>query len=100
MSELYDWDPAKSALNWQKHGVSFEEATTVFGDDDALIKEDASHADSEDRLIIIGLSGRSRMLLTVFTIRDEETVRIISSRPAEPHERRTYEQEKRSKHRR
>jgi uncharacterized DUF497 family protein len=78
----------KPAQAW----VSFEEAATVFGDDDALIEDDLEHSDDEDRFIITGMSWKERVLLTAYTIRRAETVRIISSRRAEPHERRTYEE--------
>lgn len=91
MIPTFEWDLGKAAENVRKHGVSFEEAATVFGDDDAWIEDDVDHSDDEDRLIIIGMSARDRVLLTVFTIRHEDTVRIISSRHALQHERRTYE---------
>jgi uncharacterized DUF497 family protein len=92
----FDWNLAKALENRLKHGVSFEEAASVFGDDDALIDNDVAHAASEDRLIIIGMSDRDRTLLTIFTIREDDVVRIISSRRAIPRERRAYEQKKRS----
>jgi uncharacterized protein len=88
----FEWDEAKARENLRKHGVSFEEAATVFGDDDALIEDDVHHSEDEDRLIITGMSWRERVLLTAYAIRRAETVRIISSRRAEPDERRTYEE--------
>jgi uncharacterized DUF497 family protein len=87
----FEWDLEKAQLNFSKHGVTFEEAATVFGDFDADIEDDLDHSRNEDRLIIIGMSARERILLTVYTIRHKDTVRIISSRRAEPSERETYE---------
>jgi uncharacterized DUF497 family protein len=88
----FEWDAVKAVENRIKHGVSFEEAATVFGDDDALIEDDVEHSEGEDRSIITGTSARENVLLTVYTIRSEDIVRIISSRRALPHERRTYEE--------
>lgn len=87
----FEWDPEKALANVAKHAVSFEEAATVFGDDDAVFDNDLSHSDDEDRFIIIGISARERMLLTVYTIRRADLVRIISSRRTLPHERKIYE---------
>jgi uncharacterized protein len=87
----FEWDLEKARLNFSKHGVTFEEAATVFGDFDADIEDDLDRSRDEDRLIIIGMSARERILLTVYTIRHKDTVRIISSRRAEPLERETYE---------
>jgi uncharacterized DUF497 family protein len=93
----FEWDLEKATANRRKHGVGFEEAASVFADDDAVINDDVAHADEEDRFIIVGVSDRERMVMTVFTFRSEDTVRIISSRRATPHGRRAYEQKKRSK---
>jgi uncharacterized protein len=87
----FEWDLDKARDNVRKHGVSFEEGATVFADDDALIYDDLEHSSVEDRFIIVGMSARERMLLTVYTIRRADTVRIISSRHAVQHERRAYE---------
>lgn len=91
----FEWDLDKARDNVRKHGVTFEEAATVFGDDDAVIDDDLGHSKSEDRFIIIGVSARERMLLTVYTIQRADTVRIISSRHAVQHERRAYETKRR-----
>jgi uncharacterized protein len=91
----FDWDLGKARDNERKHGVTFEEAATVFADYDAVIDDDLEHSDHEDRFIIIGISARERMLLTVYTIRTEDVVRIISSRPATRHEKRIYEEKNR-----
>lgn len=54
----FEWDLEKARANARKHGVTFEEAATVFGDDDALIEDDLGHSDEEDRFIIVGMSAR------------------------------------------
>jgi uncharacterized protein len=87
----FDWDLNKARENVRKHGVTFEEAATAFADDDALIEDDLEHSTNEDRFIIVGMSARERILLTVYTIRHADTVRIISRRHAMQHERRAYE---------
>lgn len=92
MTPNFEWDLRKALENLHKHGVSFEEAATVFGDDDALIEDDVAHSEEEDRFIITGMSWNGRVLLTAYTIRREDTVRIVSSRRAEPHERQSYEE--------
>jgi uncharacterized DUF497 family protein len=85
----FSWDPLKAESNVRKHGVTFEEATTVFADPLAMVIADAIHA---SRTLIIGESIRRRVLLTVFAERDEEEIRIISARRATNRERRNYEQ--------
>ncbi len=84
----FSWDPRKAASNVRKHGVTFEEATTVFADPLAMLITDAVHA---SRTLIIGESIRRRLLLTVFVEQDEEQIRLISARRATNHERRNYE---------
>ena len=81
----FEWDERKAREN-------LREAATVFGDDDALVEDDLEHSEDEDRFIITGMSWNERVLLTAYTIRRADTVRIISSRRAEPNERRTYEE--------
>jgi hypothetical protein len=83
----FTWDPGKAALNLRKHGVTFEEATTVFGDPLAFIVEDAV---DPDRALIIGESVMRRMLVTVFLEVHEGEIRIISARRATSRERRRY----------
>lgn len=85
----FEWDPAKAAKNAQKHGVSFEEATTIFGDELAITIEDPVEPD--DRFIIIGWSNRQRTLVVVH-LNDGEAIRIISARKATASERKTYEE--------
>ena len=85
----FTWDPRKAAANLRKHGVSFEEAATVFADPLALAVSDAIHP---ERDILIGLSEQQRILLAVYAELDDETIRIISARRATGHERRSYEE--------
>lgn len=84
----FTWDPKKAATNLQKHGVSFEEATTVFADPLALIEADAVHA---ERSVMIGQSAKRRMVFTVFVELSDDIIRIISARRAIKRERRQYE---------
>ncbi len=90
MALLFEWDDRKSKGNIKKHGVSFEEASTVFGDPLARTFDDPYHSEEEHRELTIGLSLRRRLLLVVHTERSEY-LRIISARPATPKERKSYE---------
>ena len=83
------WDPDKADRNARKHGVNFEEASTVFSDPLALVIEDESHSENAR---IIGESLAARVLLVVFVERDLDLVRLISARRATRHERRRYEE--------
>ncbi len=85
----FTWDPRKAASNRKKHGVSFEEAATVFGDPLALAIEDTVEP---ERTLLLGMSERLRVLLVVHVELDDETVRLISARRATSHERRRYEE--------
>lgn len=85
-----EWDRGKASQNIQKHGVSFEEATTVFSNPLALIFDDEWHSQVEDREIIIGHSANDRLLVVSFTTRGD-AVRIISARTATAKEQRDYE---------
>lgn len=88
-SVLFTWDPRKATGNLKKHGVSFDEAATVFGDPLALAFEDVSEP---ARTLLLGLSGRARVLVVVHVEIDDATMRIISARRATSHERRRYEE--------
>ena len=92
MSDLHvEWDPRKNAANRRKHGVSFEEASTVFGDERALLLDDPDHSDEEDRFILFGLSASLSTLVVCHCYRDaEEAIRIISARKAHKAERAAY----------
>lgn len=88
----FEWDPAKAANNIRKHGVSFEEAITVFKDPLAFIFDDTAHSDHEHREIIIGTSALRRMILVCFVERLDDVIRIISARPATRQEIKDYEE--------
>ena len=88
----FEWDSQKARDNLAKHGVSFEEATTVFGDKLSLTIADPLHSVAgEERFVTIGLSQQSRLLVVVHCERDAR-LRIISARKATRTERRTYEE--------
>ena len=88
----FEWDPRKAAANVRKHGVSFEEARTVFYDENALLRPDEEHSDEEDRFLLLGLSGRLRTLVVCHCHRQaDEVIRLISARKANAVERQQYE---------
>lgn len=87
----FDWDEAKAASNVTKHGVSFEEAASVFGDPLALTFPDPDHSVGEKRLLTFGVSYEDRLLMVVHSERGR-TIRIIGARKATRHERGIYEQ--------
>lgn len=91
MKVTVEWDPIKARINRRKHGVTFEEASTVFTDPLSLTIPDPLHSEIEERFIIIGQSMHRRLLVVVHTDR-KDTIRIISARVANAHERKTYEE--------
>jgi len=86
----FEWDEAKAEANLRKHGVSFDEAVTVFGDPRALTFADTDHAEHEDRSRTYGRSSRGRLLVVIHTER-RDGVRIISARRATRYEKGIYE---------
>ncbi len=86
----FTWDFQKAESNLKKHGISFDEAVTVFEDLLAVIFDDVEHSDGERRSIIIGLSAKLRLLF-VSHIDDDHEIRIISARLATKHEQKDYE---------
>ena len=87
----FTWDDRKKSANRKKHGVSFEEAETVFIDERALLIHDPDHSDAEERFVLLGMSVRFRVLAVCHCYRsDEAIVRIISARPAARCEERQY----------
>jgi uncharacterized DUF497 family protein len=87
----FAWDPAKAAANLRKHGISFEEAESVFSDDEALFLEDPDHSVGEERFILLGLSAHARVLVVVHCYRTApDTIRLISARRATRAEQRQY----------
>ena len=95
MAQLrFSWDPDKAKANERKHKVSFEEAQTVFSDENARIIHDPDHSDEEDRFVLLGLSERFRVLLVCHCYRsDDMEIRIISARRATKSEREQYEEQ-------
>ena len=88
----FEWDPAKAEANLEKHGVSFEEACTAFGDPLSVVITDPDHSIVEQRFILLGHTLRDRLVVVVHVAADEETIRLISARIATRNERRSYEQ--------
>ena len=89
----FTWDPAKARLNERKHGVSFEEAQTIFFDDNARLEHDPDHSEDEDRFILLGLSTKLRVLVACHCYRaDDAEIRLISARKATKKERQQYEE--------
>jgi uncharacterized DUF497 family protein len=87
----FAWDPRKAAANLSKHGISFDEAATVFADDNAILLDDPGHSHEEDRSVLLGLGDRLRILVVSHTVRDRgDTIRIISARRATKREREQY----------
>ncbi len=87
----FDWDPRKAALNFVKHRISFEEATTAFRDPHSTTAADPDHSADEDRFIAFGLSSRGRILAVSYTDR-KDSIRIISARRATKDEKEIYEE--------
>jgi uncharacterized DUF497 family protein len=87
----FEWDPAKAETNLKEHGISFDEATTVFRDTLSITIADPDHSDSEGRFIDIGMSYRMQLLVVSYTERQDK-IRIISARRATRAERKSYEE--------
>ena len=88
----FEWDPDKATENERKHGISFDEAATTFGDSLSLTIPDPDHSDDEERFILVGQSYAGRLIVVVHTER-RDRIRIISARLATGRERRSYEEE-------
>jgi hypothetical protein len=88
---VFEWDPRKDFTNRQKHGVGFEEASTVFDDPLSVTIPDPDHSIHEDRFVIVGASSDHGLLVVVHTMRGER-IRLISARAATKHEKRSYEE--------
>jgi uncharacterized DUF497 family protein len=91
MALQFSWDPSKAAANSQKHGVSFEEAATAFGDPLSITVHDPDHSEIETRYVLVGQSFSGRLLVVVHS-ELKGGIGLISARGATPRERRTYEQ--------
>lgn len=91
MTQRFEWDEPKAALNLRKHGIRFEEAVSVFSDTLAYTFKDPDHSVGEERLLTFGYSQAGRLLAVVHAERGQ-AIRIISARRATRHERGIYEQ--------
>lgn len=88
----FEWDPRKAAENLSKHGVSFEEAATVFRDPLSATGRDPDHSEVEERFVTFGLSTQNRLRTVSHTEQEGDTIRIISARLATKGEREIYEE--------
>lgn len=88
----FEWDSNKAEINIRKHGVTFEEATTVFYDDFALFMPDPDHSFDEERFLLLGLSEKNRTLVVVHCERDQN-IRLISARRATLRETKQYQEQ-------
>jgi uncharacterized DUF497 family protein len=87
----FEWDEAKNKVNFQKHGISFEEAESVFFDEYALLIADPDHSENEDRFVLLGLSAKLRLLLVCHCFEvDDGLIRFISCRKAKRKEMSLY----------
>lgn len=87
----FEWDENKNIINQKKHKISFDEAKTVFYDEEALVIDDPEHSEKEDRFIILGLSNKLNLLVVCHCYRETDTViRIISARKATTTETKQY----------
>jgi hypothetical protein len=92
MSNLtFEWDEKKSISNKKKHGVSFDEAKSVFADELGCLIPDPDHSEGEQRFILMGISSLLRILVVCHCERSSDTIRIISARKADKSERKQYE---------
>jgi hypothetical protein len=88
---IFEWDDAKNKINLKKHGVSFEEAQTVFFDDNAIEFDDPDHSLDEERYLLLGFSQSLKILVVCHCYRDSESIiRIISARKATKKEQKAY----------
>jgi hypothetical protein len=88
----FEWDAEKARQNVDKHGISFEEVVTAFGDPLSVTVSDPDHSDSEERQLLLGMSRRSRLVVVAFTERGDR-LRIITARLASRREKRKYEED-------
>ena len=92
MPYQFEWDAEKAAANLRNHGVSFDEAVTVFGDSLSVLLPDPDHSVGEERLLVLGMSTQGRLIVVAFVERPPRT-RLISARLATRRERHDYEEE-------
>ena len=92
MEFIFEWDETKAEINTRNHGVSFDEAQTVFLDNLSVMKPDMEHSNTEERLLIIGTSHTNQVIVVSYTERDDK-IRLISARKATRNERKQYEED-------
>ena len=92
MALEFEWDPEKADANQKKHGVSFNEASTVFADPLSLTIPDPDHSEREERMLLLGTSRSGRLLVIAHTWQDRR-IRLISAREANRRERNDYEED-------
>ncbi len=90
MGLKFEWDRRKSILNIKKHGVSFEDAATAFGDPLSVTIHDPKHSNDEDRFLLLGETQDKKLVVVAHTDR-KDTIRLINARPATRQERKDYE---------
>ena len=92
MSDIrYEWDYVKNNANIKKHGISFDEAITVFADENLMIMADEDHSEDEERFVVLGFSEHSRLLVVCHCYKEsDEVIRIFSARKATKTEERFY----------
>jgi uncharacterized DUF497 family protein len=87
----FSWDERKNPENLRKHGISFEEASAAFSDENARLKHDPDHSQDEDRFILLGFSAKLRLIVVSHVYRhDGQKIRIVSARKATRNERKQY----------
>ena len=87
----FEWDDKKQNINIQKHGIDFDEAKTVFYDEEALLIPDPEHSSSEERFVVLGISKKTNLLTVCHCYREnEEVIRIINARKATTKEKKQY----------
>lgn len=87
----FEWDNNKAQINIRKHGISFEEASTVFEDEEALLRDDPDHSEDEDRFLLLGMSSQANILIVCHCYRgNDDIIRLISARKATKNEAKQY----------
>ena len=87
----FEWDEKKNQANIRKHGVTFEEAMTVFFDENAILFDDPEHSDQEERFLLLGMSTEANVMIVCHCVRQSDTViRVISARKATKKEEQRY----------
>ena len=90
----FEWDAQKNTINIKKHGISFEEAATVFYDDEALLFDNPDHSIEENRFLILGVSQTEMLCIVSHCYKDsEDRIRIISARKADKEEKEVYNEQ-------